>query len=227
MEVSAVTKKTLGRWFWFALVLVLSCPAVLSQVITGEELQVTIAVYNDAEIPAVTLRQAEMEASHVFRQSGIEVKWLNCPLSAEGPEDPAHCGTADFPEHLQLRIVPRSLNLNGITLGISYLSADGIGCYADLFYERAAQIHENSHLNLATILGHVAAHEIGHLLLGTNSHAPSGIMRARWESGELVSASKGTLFFSAAESRQMRNKLATRHSTGKDDSHIETVRMGG
>jgi hypothetical protein len=195
-------------------------------VIGGDESKVTISVYNDAEIPADTLRQAEIEASHVFRQSGIDVKWLNCPLSVEGPDDPVHCVTTDFPEHLHLRIVHHSLNLNGITLGISYLSADGIGCYADLFYDRAEQIHENSHLNLATILGHVAAHEIGHLLLGTNSHTPSGIMRARWESEELVSASKGTLSFSAAESRQMRNKLATWHSKGKDDSRIEAARTG-
>jgi hypothetical protein len=226
VEVGAVIEKTLGRCFWFVLALALSCPAVSSKVIAGEESQVTISVYNDAEVPADTLRQAEMEASYVFRQSGIEVKWLNCPLPAEGPDDPVHCVTTDFPEHLHLRIVRRSLNLNGITLGISYLSADGIGCYADLFYERAEQIHENSHLNLATILGHVAAHEIGHLLLGTNSHASSGIMRARWESEELASASKGTLSFSTAESRQMRNKLATWHSRGKDDSQIAKARLG-
>src|SRR4030081_2659044 len=104
MEVGAMIRKTLGRWPWFALVLVLSCPAVLSKVIAGEESKVTISVYNDAEVPADTLRQAEMEASHVFRQSGIEVKWLNCPLPTEGPDDPVHCVTTDFPEHLHLRI---------------------------------------------------------------------------------------------------------------------------
>ena len=33
---------------------------------------------------------------------------------------------------------------------------------------------------MVTILGRVTAHEIGHLLIGTNSHAPSGLMRASW-----------------------------------------------
>ena len=33
---------------------------------------------------------------------------------------------------------------------------------------------------MAVILGRVTAHEIGHLLLGTNGHAPAGLMRATW-----------------------------------------------
>jgi hypothetical protein len=86
--------------------------------------------------------------------------------------------------------------LSEITFGISYLSADGSGCYANLFYQRVEEMHERSRVNLASLLGDVAAHEIGHLLLGTNSHAANGIMRARWESEELGSISMGTLFFS-------------------------------
>jgi len=35
------------EWFWFALVLVLSCPVVLSQVITSEELQSNLCVQDD------------------------------------------------------------------------------------------------------------------------------------------------------------------------------------
>jgi len=86
MEVKRRDKKDAGEWFWFALV---SCCHVLwfcHRWITSEELQVTISVYNDAEIPQLPCGRRKMEASHVFRQSGIEVKWLNCPLSVEGPE---------------------------------------------------------------------------------------------------------------------------------------------
>ncbi len=83
-------------------------------------------------------------------------------------------------------------------MGIS----DGKGCYADLFYEQMEELHETNKVSLASPLRQVAAHETGHLLLGTNSHAPGGIMRAVWESGQLPSARKGALFFSASESRQ-------------------------
>ena|SRR5256714_1243370 len=72
-------------------------------------------------------------------------------------------------------------------MGIS----DGKGCYADLFYEPMEELHETSKVSLASRLGQVAAHETVHLLLGTNSHAAGGIMRAVWESGQLARASKG------------------------------------
>lgn len=218
--------KTLGKWLWLVVVLVLASPAAASKEIAAAEMQVTISVHNDAGISAGTLRGAEMEASRVFRQSGIEAKWLNCPLPADGPEDPAQCRTAEFPAYLQLRIARRSRNLSEITFGISYLSADGSGCYANLFYERIEEMHERSRVNLGSLLGDVAAHEIGHLLLGTSSHAANGIMRARWESEELGSVGTGMLFFSEAESRQMRSKLATWRTKRKDDFRVAVARLG-
>jgi hypothetical protein len=189
-------------------------------------MRVTISVHNDAGISAGTLRGAEMEASRVFRQSGIAAKWLNCPLPPDGPEHPAQCRTARFPAHLQLRIARRSRNLSEITFGISYLSADGSGCYANLFYEPVEEMQESSRVNLASLLGDVAAHEIGHLLLGTNSHAANGIMRARWQSEELGSIGMGTLFFSKAESRRMRSKLASWQAKRKDDFPVAPARPG-
>jgi len=221
-----VNEKMLRRSFWLVVALTLFSCRVSSRVPAGEELQVTISVHNDAGILPGILLSAESEASRVFRQSGIEVHWLNCPLPPEGPEAPSQCEVADFPAHLQLRIAKRSRNLNGLTLGISYLSADGSGCYADLFYRRVEEMHESSHVSLASILGHGVAHEIGHLLLGTNSHAETGIMRARWQRWELASVSKGTLFFSSTQSQEMRNKLATCRTRGRNNPQIAAARLG-
>ena len=218
--------KTLRKWLSLVFALALPSSAAWSKEIAVAEMRVTISVHNDAGISSGTLIGAEMEASRVFRQSGIEAKWLNCPLPADGPEDPAQCRTAEFPAHLQLRIARRSRNLSGITFGISYLSADGSGCYANLFYERIEEMHQRSRVNLPSLLGDVAAHEIGHLLLGTNSHAASGIMRARWQNEELGSISTGTLFFSEAESRQMRSKLAIWQAKRKDDLPVASARLG-
>ena len=218
--------KTLRKWLSLVFALALPNSAAWSKEIAVAEMRVTISVHNDADISAGTLRGAEMEASRVFRQSGIEAKWLNCPLPPDGPEDPAQCRRAEFPAHLQLRIARRSRNLSEITFGISYLSADGSGCYANLFYQRVEEMHERSRVNLASLLGGVAAHEIGHLLLGTNSHATSGIMHARWQNEELGGISTGTLFFSEAESRQMRGKLATWQAKRKDDARFASARLG-
>ena len=201
-------QKTLRKSLWLGVALTLLCPTVWSKVPVIQEPPVTVSVHNDAGIPLAVLLQAESEASRLFRQSGLELRWLNCSPPQLFKQNPSECATADFPRHLQLRIARHSLNLNEFAMGISYVSADGTGCYADLFYDRASLVHEISHISMATILGHGIAHELGHLLLGTNSHAPAGIMRARWQPADLASASQGHLLFSTLESQEMRNKLS-------------------
>jgi hypothetical protein len=221
-----VLQKTSRKSLWLVVVIAASCSAAWSKVPVLKGLPVTLSVHNDAGVPLGVLLQAESEASRIFRQSGLEIRWLNCPLPQVASENPSECATAGFPWHLQLRIVSHSLNLNEFAMGISYLSADGTGCYADLFYHRAQQIHETSQINVAIILGHGLAHELGHLLLGTNSHAPTGIMRARWQPTDLANASQGRLLFSPLESREMRNKLAASHPQVLDEPQVVTARLG-
>lgn len=209
-------QKTLRKSLWLGVVLAVLCSAAWSKVLVIREPPVTVSVHNDAGIPLAVLLHAESEASRIFLQSGLELRWLNCSPLPHVPENPSECATSEFPRHFQVRIAGRSLNLNEFAMGISYLSADGTGCYANLFYDRAQMIHESSQINLATILGHGIAHELGHLLLGTNSHAPIGIMRARWQPADLASADKGTLLFSTLESREMQKKLAVWHTRAQD-----------
>ena len=94
-------------------------------------------------------------------------------------------------------------------MGISFQAGDGSGCYADLFYEPLEQLHQSDGTDIASLLGHVAAHEIGHLLLGTNSHSGAGIMHAHWTAEELAKAKLGGLVFLENESRRMNEKLVT------------------
>jgi len=69
------------------------------------------------------------------------------------------------------------------------------------------RMHSEWRASLASLLGCVAAHEIGHLLLGSNSHAPLGIMRAHWQAKEIQQMSMGLLVFSPRQAAQMRAGL--------------------
>lgn len=183
-----------------------------------ESARVTVSVYNDADVPANVLQQAENDTSQVFRLAGIEVYWLSCKIPAVSEEASRACREAVFPVHLHLRIVPKSLGLKAEAMGISFQGNNEIGCYADLFYEPMVQLHQSDGTNLASLMGHVAAHEIGHLLLGTNSHSAAGIMHARWTAEELADAKVGTLVFSESQSRRMRARLATAIQASKEGS---------
>jgi hypothetical protein len=210
VEVSAVIGRRLRKWMGWGLALAMSGVSGQAKVAPNNPVVVTISVHNDVAVPWGTIREAEDEASRVFREAGIEVEWVNCQAVSEkalGLEKPRSCREAIFPGHLQLRIVKQSVRLRPDIMGISFLAEDGSGCQADIFYEGIAGLEQQSNASLATILGHVASHEIGHLLLGTNSHGQHGIMRAVWGLDELVRASRGTLFFSKKESERMRARL--------------------
>lgn len=174
----------------------------------SEEATVAVSVFNEAGIPAGTVQQAENIASHVFRQAGLQVIWVNCGLPDEPPQLVRFCTETAFPTHLHLRILGHARNLPETTFGVSYLGHDGSGCYSDVFAERVEALQGKFHMGLAPVLGHVAAHEIAHLLLGTNSHSSRGIMQARWQAGELMDAAKGALIFSAPQGQVMRERLS-------------------
>ena len=217
--------KTFGNGLRFVLVLGFLLPTATSLWSKAggsgkEELQesprVMISVYNDAEVREDVLGRAEEEAERVFQQAGIEVAWLNCRVPAVSEEASRACREAVFPEHLHLRIVRKSAGLKAEAMGISFQAEDGSGCYADLFYEPMEQLHRSEGTGIASLLGHVAAHEIGHLLLGTNSHSAAGIMHAHWTAEELASVKVGGLVFSEQESLRMKARLTIAIQASKE-----------
>jgi hypothetical protein len=170
---------------------------------------VTVAVHNRADIPLNTLAQAELTASAIFKEAGVQVHWVNCePSAVAALEIAPSCRVTEFPMNLQLTIARRSKSLTDSVFGISYLGEDGSGCYSNIFFEPAEELHERLHINLGTLLGHVVAHEIAHLLLGTNSHSDTGIMRPHWNEQDLANASKGGLLFTPAQGQTMRERFA-------------------
>jgi hypothetical protein len=198
--------KTLRRWIGLGVLLGMMSGPLKSKelpVITGT---VKVSVYDDAGIGPDTLVKAEDVASEVFRHAGLEVEWLNCGLEGQLTHLPG-CGKALFPTSLQLRLLKASRRLTPETFGISYLSAEGEGCYSQVFLEPVERLHRVVDVNMAILLGHVAAHEVAHLLLGSNSHSVDGLMKARWGSKELVRVSEGALTFDQQEGRKMVQRL--------------------
>jgi hypothetical protein len=121
--------------------------------------------------------------------------------------DNLDCSRLDWPTHLAVRVLPQSRRSAGEVFGVAFLSSEGTGCYSDVFYDRTTELQTSWHVSLADILGNVIAHELGHLLLGSNSHASMGIMKGRWQGEELRRAARGGLLFTAEQSDHMRAKL--------------------
>ena len=207
--------KTIKRALWFVFLFLPAGPSVASQ-ISAEPVRLTVSVHNDANVPLDTMTAAEVTASRIFRLAGLVVTWVVCSPALDTTSESISCSEAEFPSHLQVRIMSQPRNATSATFGIAYLAADGTGCYSDVFFSRIIHWQSSSSQNIGPILGHVMAHEIAHLLLGLNTHSQFGIMRSQWQKEELRKAAQGELLFTAEESQLMRQRLSAARQAAAD-----------
>lgn len=176
---------------------------VSAQTIGQDIPAITIFVYNTAHVSQSDLARSEQEASMIFRETGIPTKWIDCSTSP-----PQVCHQPLGAHQFVLHIVPSGKTSTDAVMGVAFLGPDGIGRYSDVFFTRIEQMHRDSGASTARLLGSVAAHEIGHLLLGSHSHSATGIMSARWNKQELQRIDRGYLRFTSEQAARMRSRLA-------------------
>jgi hypothetical protein len=167
---------------------------------------ITVAIYDDLHLSLQILADAQDEAMRIYRKAGVTISWIVCKSSTM--EVDLRCQDPPSAVHLNLRIVPHASKSSDGIFGVAFLSAEGTGAYSNVSYDSVEVLDRDWHVGLARVLGHVMAHEIGHLLLGSNAHSRQGIMCPDWHGGELQLASTGSLLFSEEQARFMRKRLA-------------------
>jgi hypothetical protein len=155
------------------------------------------------------LAAAEAEARRIFGLAGVKTVWISCSPKLEKSE-PADCSTVDA-THLVLKILSGKtiahVHDRDDVLGNALLADNGVGYYAYAFLGHIEMLEQ--HLGFP-VLGYVLAHEIGHLLFGSNSHSVNGIMSPHWNGPELRRISEGNLLFLPDESRMLWKRLRLR-----------------
>ena len=129
---------------------------------------------------------------------------------------PRDCALPSKSNDIILRLVPSSkssrAHFGNSTLGTSALSESGTPASASVFYDRVEQLAKGGAAPAAIILGHAAAHEIGHLLLGSKSDTSLGLMCGRWSRSNLALANDGQLNFLSGEIVSIQKELRFRSS---------------
>jgi hypothetical protein len=182
-------------------------------------LRITLRIYNHA-ISRDLLAHSEGEAGSILRRAGLEVNWVDCPLSVAELESHPACqapmGRADFSVKILTAKEAQQLSKRRGVLGRALeCPGDGVGCSVYLFYRDVTELARETGASEAQLLGHALAHEIGHLLLGPNSHAASGVMRSNWQEQEMQAISRSFLLFTDQQSRLMQDEVSARNRTRK------------
>jgi hypothetical protein len=169
-------------------------------------IRLKVSVFNDAQIPTSVLTEAEARAQVVFEQAGVELTWLDCGTPGNWHQG-LGCEEMAFPTHLSVRLVTSRKTGSDDIFGQSFLNQQGEGNYAKVYLTPLSSAKARELIPEGDLLGYVVVHEIGHLLLGKNSHSADGLMRAKWEVSELREAARGKLLFTSSESEQMRARF--------------------
>ena len=172
------------------------------------EVVLKVVLYDDVKLPKKILAQSVDETTRILQKAGVTTTWITCKSSKWTILPSVTCEDPDGMRHLSLRIVPRAWRASDSIFGVAFLSENGSGVYGDVFYDSVEKLHRDWGASVPRVLGHVMAHELGHLLLGSNAHSRDGIMRPSWHADELQRASKGTLLFLPEQAQFIRQRLS-------------------
>jgi hypothetical protein len=187
----------------------------------GLDGQLTIRVYDYARLPKGEYEPARGQAEHILSQAGVPTRRLRCALAPAEAKDPG-CEEVITPTDLVVRILPVDMAVRvpvkGNVFGYAVPSRDnGFGTVVSVFHHRVAELIAQKHrraggrlYSKAVVLGHILAHELGHVLLGPNSHSRSGIMAFPWGPKQLAGSLRGELLFSKAESATILREVRER-----------------
>ena len=100
-----------------------------------------------------------------------------------------------------------------VSMGFSLVGTPGAAPFlATVYVDRVASVARGAGIDARRVLGLAIAHEIGHVLLDSNSHAASGLMRADWSRIELRRTDRAAWAFLEAEVAYLRSSAEERQN---------------
>ena len=174
----------------------------------------TVRVENYAGAPDRLIDSAQTHAAKIFRGFGTEILWVDCGIGSWGQAENPACLTPNGPTDLTVRLLPESqaknFPIDPGAFGMAQPSTTGgFGYMAYIFYHRVAELCGRQYPK-APVLGHMIAHELGHLLLGLSSHSKAGIMSVPWRSKDLQKVGQDGMRFTKQQSDRIRANLLKR-----------------
>jgi hypothetical protein len=168
-----------------------------------ERLRLILIVNDQVDLPAQLLQDARGVADKIFRHAGVDIVWF----AARGaiPEEPVAVSEWEF------RNAQYVVRIATSAAGRSPSSALGFTApgtrTTTVVYPYVEQVARSGRDDVALVLGHVMAHELGHLLLRRSAHSTGGLMRTTLDVGR---AARGVLLFTHTEEETIRASLSPR-----------------
>jgi hypothetical protein len=168
--------------------------------------QITVQVYNAADVTSSVVLSAEHEADWIFGKAGIRVNWMSCHFDPESVKA-QECTETDDSLLFVLRINPGhpSSVVSVEALGFALPFTDNAK-HGAINYQNVETVYRKNHdlVDLYSLLANVMVHELTHLIFESTRHS-EGLMHANWSRIDLKRMGNRQLTFtpptSAANSK--------------------------
>lgn len=180
--------------------------------------RLVVRLHNYARVKPAVLSPAKHVAGQVFGAIGIELLWLDVPLTRAELANSAGTLWEPGAAVVDVNILPRSMTalakLPKSALGLTPMTREGeCVTFASVYYDRIEQAVRYTAASTSQILGYSIAHELGHMLLRTTHHSSTGIMIADWKLVDVRHAAQGLVGFTPQQEESMRAEMAAREKT--------------
>lgn len=169
-----------GRIGMMGLVVLTAAMAVQAQ-----DRTINIYLQDSVQVPNLTMWKAKATASRIYAQLHIRLAWH---IGTERKGD-----TAAIMMQID-RVAPATSTPDALAFATPQKTS---GTRIHILVSRVNSIAPPSLTGV--VLGHVMAHEIGHVLEGGCRHAESGVMKARWDLADFSRMTNHVLTFSDAD----------------------------
>lgn len=171
--------------------------------------------YNDSEVPEAELFAAQRVAQKVLRRANVDVAWQDCTVrpnpSRLFPACASHLRRNDLVLYFVTRLEAHALGVGKNALGFSIIPDNNDEAQiAYVCYSRVRALSYSTSFTPDELLGLAIAHEIGHLLLGTNEHSNRGILRERWRTRDLEKRYWEEFLFTTEQAQRLQRAVKTR-----------------
>jgi hypothetical protein len=174
------------KW-WTAVALMVSVVRIAHAAESRNAGTIDLQMENVARVSAHVLETSQREVTRIFASAGLTVCWTETAPT------------------FTVKIVPQVLGYGRAgspVMGVALRRANG--STAQIFFRQVQDFARTYHVDLATILAYVIAHEVGHLLLPGYGHSTTGMMRADWDNPLARDVVKGSLTFTEAQAARIR-----------------------
>jgi len=147
------------------------------------------------------------EADAVLRAALVDVRWQVCARPSASPA----CHEPPGPSEVLLVVrAGTACDDTQVTLGEAMVGRRADGVLATVYVDCVTRLARQTGADVGVLLGRVAAHELGHLMIRRHSaHARRGLMRPTWTRDEVRRNRAADWAFTAADAAAMRQPHRT------------------